>query len=389
MRSVELSQTLQTRRIESIDALRGINMFWLIGVDGAMGSLAEITRDKGILVSAIGNFLGTQFVHGSWEGLRFYDFIFALFIFITGISIVLSLPSSVEREGRTKAHLRMVRRSLLLFVIGIVVYGSIGQNWSDVRLLGVLQRISLCYLFTSLMVLNFNLRGMIAALVALLVGYWALMTFIPVPGVGAGSYAPDANLANWIDYNYLPGRLWDLTRDPEGMLSTLPAIGTCLFGVFAGLLMRDASISAEQKTLWLIAGGCALVAAGYLWALQFPIIKAIWTSSFVLVTAGYSAILLGIIHHIVDVWKWRRWATIFTWIGANAITLYVLNQSVAERIAGGDFAASFDRAVTTGAGGFFLHVLAVLSAILLARFMYQRKIFACLIQSSDLRPNNQ
>jgi predicted acyltransferase len=372
---IELSEPRQNRRIASIDALRGVNMFWLIGVDGAMVSLAEMTRHRGPLVSAVGNFLGTQFVHESWEGLHFYDFIFSLFIFITGASIVLSLPGSVEREGSIKAHLRVVRRSLLLFVMGVLVYISFDENWRDLRLLGVLQRIGLCYFFTSLMFLNFNMRGMVVALVTLLVGYWALMTFVPVPGIGAGSYAPDANLANWIDYNYLPGRLWEVTRDPEGILSTFPAIGTCLFGVFAGLLLRDARIAAERKTLWLITGGCVLLAAGYLWALQFPIIKAIWTSSFVLVTAGYSAILLGVTHHMVDVWKWQRWATIFTWIGANAITLYILNQSVVERIVGGDLAASFDRALTKGAGGFSLNILALLLAIMLARFMYRRKIF--------------
>jgi len=375
MGPIELSEPRQNRRIASIDALRGVNMFWLIGVDGAIGSLAEMTRDKGPLVSAIGNFLGTQFVHESWEGLHFYDFIFALFIFITGISIALSLPGSVECDGRIKAHLRVMRRSLLLIAMGVVMYVSIGENGWDVRLLGVLQRIGLCYFFTSLMFLNFSFRGMVAALVTLLAGYWALMTFVPVPGFGAGSYAPDSNLANWIDYNYLPGKLWDGTRDPEGMLSTFPAIGTCLLGAFAGLLLRDARINAASKTLWLITAGCALLATGYLWALQFPIIKAIWTSSFVLVTAGYSAILLGLTHHIVDVWKWQRWATIFTWIGANAITLYILNQSIAERITGGGLAASFDRAVTKGAGGFVLHILALVLAIILARFMYQRKIF--------------
>ena len=224
MRSVEVSQVLQTRRIESIDVLRGLSMFWLLGVDRAMGSLAEMAGDKGPLVNAIGNFLGAQFVHESWEGLHFYDFIFALFIFITGVSIALSLPGLVEREGKPKAHLRVVRRSLLLYVLGILAYGGISQHWWDVRLVGVLQRIGLCYLFTSLIFLNFNLRAMVVALVTILVGYWALMTFIPVPGIGAGSYAPDANLANWIDHNYLPGRLWDITRDPEGVLSTFPQL---------------------------------------------------------------------------------------------------------------------------------------------------------------------
>jgi len=380
MRYIDLSHALQTRRIESIDALRGLNMFWLMGFDGAMNALGEMTHERGPVLASIGSFLGTQFVHVTWEGLRFYDFIFPLFVFVTGISIVLSLPGMVDREGKAKAHLRVLRRSLLLVVMGIVAYGGISQHWGDVRLLGVLQRIGLCYLFTSLMFLNFNLRSLVAATIALLVGYWALMTFVPVPGIGAGSYAADANLANWIDHNYLPGRLWDVTRDPEGMLSTLPAISTCLLGVFAGLLMRDTRLSGEQKTLWLIVAGCALLAVGYLWALQFPIIKAIWTSSFVLVTAGYSTILLAAVHQIVDVWGFRRWAPIFLWIGANAITLYFLNDlmnyyDVAARFVGGDFASLLDRFLAQGTGAFLIHMLGLTFAIMLARFMYRHKIF--------------
>jgi predicted acyltransferase len=380
MRYVALPAAIQTQRIVSIDALRGLNMFWIMGVDGAMWSLADMSRDQDPVVSGIGSFLRDQFNHVPWEGLRFYDLIFPLFIFLSGVSIVLSLPGLVEREGKTKAHLRVLRRSLLLYVLGLIAYGGISQHWADVRLFGVLQRIAVCYLFAALIFLNFNLRGVLAALVGLLVGYWALMTFVPVPGVGAGSFAPDANLANWIDYHYLPGRLWDVTRDPEGLLSTLPAIGTCLFGVCAGLLLRDARLSEQQKTLWLIAAGCALVAAGYLWALQFPIIKAIWTSSFVLVTAGYDAILLAAMHQLVDVWGRQRWATIFIWIGANAITLYFLNDllsfdAVAARFVGGDFAALLDRAVTEGTGGLVIHLTGLLFAIALAGFLYRRKIF--------------
>ena len=380
MRYVDLPSVLQTRRVVSIDALRGLNMFCIMGLDGAMWGIAEMSHGKGAVVDAAGSFLGDQFTHAYWEGLRFYDFIFPLFIFVTGVSIVLSLPRLVEREGNAKAHLRVLRRALLLYVMGVVAYGGISQHWADVRLLGVLQRIALCYLFTSVMFLNFNLRGLIAAVVGLLVGYWALMTFIPVPGIGAGSFAPDANLANWIDHHYLPGRLWDVTRDPEGMLSTLPAIATCLFGVLAGLLLRDTRASAQQKTLCLLAAGCILLAAGYLWALQFPIIKAIWTSSFVLVTAGYSAILLAVMHQIIDVWGWQRWATIFVWIGANAITLYFLNdilnfQAAAARLVGGDFASMLDRVVTDGTGLFVTNVLVMMFAIALAGFMYRRKIF--------------
>jgi predicted acyltransferase len=368
------------RRIASVDALRGFNIFWIIGGDGAVLALAEMSQDKGLFVSAAGNFLRTQFTHVAWEGFRFYDFIFPLFIFVTGVSIVLSLPRLVAREGRAGAHLRVLRRALLLYGLGLVYYGGISGHWSDIRWLGVLQRIGICYLFASILFLNFNGRGLVVALAALLGGYWALLTFVPVPGIGAGSFAPDANLANWIDAHYLPGRLWDVTRDPEGLLSTLPAIGTCLLGVLAGLLLQDERVPPPHKAVCLIGAGSVLVGAGYLWALQFPIIKAIWTSSFVLVAAGYSAMLLGVMYHVVDVWGFRRWMSIFVWVGANAITLYFLNGVAgfvpfANRFVGGDFAQLVDRAVTPGAGGFLAHLLGLTFAIALAGFFYRRKIF--------------
>jgi predicted acyltransferase len=377
---VESPLVQQKNRIVSVDALRGFVMFWIIGGDGAIVSLDQILRDKGPVLRSIGSFLGLQFAHVEWEGLRFYDFIFPLFIFITGVSVVLSLPAVVKREGRTKAHIRVLRRAILLFSLGFVVYGGVSHNWPDIRLLGVLQRIALCYLFASLLFLNVGLRGLVAALVVLLAGYWALMTFIPIPGIGAGSFAMDANLANWLDAHYLPGRLFDDTRDPEGMLSTLPAIGTCLLGVFAGMLLRDVRVPGPQKSVWLIGVGIVLVAVGHLWALQFPIIKAIWTSSFVLVTGGYSTILLGVAHQIIDIWEFKRWPIIFVWIGANAITLYCVNillgfEPLAWRFVGGDIEDFFDWAVAPGTGGLVAHAVGLGLAIALAGFLYRRKIF--------------
>jgi predicted acyltransferase len=380
MRYVEAQPALQTQRVESVDALRGFNFVWILCGDGIMLAIGEMSRDKGPVVGAVGGFLRDQLSHVAWEGLRFYDLVFPLFVFLTGVSIVLSLPRLVEREGRGRAHLRVLRRALILYLLGFVYYGGISEHWEDVRWLGILQRIALCYLFVSLMYLNFDLRRMIAACVALLVGYWALMTFVPVPGIGAGSFAPDANLANWIDAHYLPGHLWDETRDPEGLLSTLPAIASCLLGAFAGLLLRDVRVPAEQKSLWLIGAGVVLLAAGYLWALQFPIIKAIWTSSFVLVTAGWSAILLGAFHQLVDVWGVRRWATMLVWIGTNAIALYMANNlinfaEVAQTLVGGDVAGLLDRTVTQGTGNLAVNALGLAFAVALAGFMYRRKIF--------------
>jgi len=380
MRYVDVQPALETRRVVSVDALRGFNFIWILGGDGIMWAIGDMSRGKGAVVAAVGGFLADQLRHVAWEGLRFYDFIFPLFVFLTGVSIVLSLPRLVEREGSAKAHLRIVRRALILFVLGLIYYGGISQHWADVRLLGVLQRIALCYLAASLMFLHFNLRGLIAACIGLLVGYWALMTFVPVPGIGAGSFAPDANLANWLDFNYLPGRLFDKTRDPEGMLSTLPAIASCLLGVLAGILLRDVRVPARRKSLWLIGAGVALVAAGHLWALQFPIVKVLWTSSFVLVAGGYSAILLGVFHQVVDVWGIKRWSTILLWIGTNAITLYMLDDllpfpPLAARVVGGDVSRFLDAAVTPGAGAFVVSALGLTLAFAIGRFLYRRKIF--------------
>ncbi len=372
--------TAGAARVVSVDALRGFNIFWIIGGDGAIYALDRVLQHKGSLAAAVGGFLGAQMTHSPWEGFRFYDFIFPLFLFVIGVSIVLSLTRLVAREGTAKAHGRVLRRALLLYALGIIFYGGFKGAFDDIRLVGVLQRIAICYLFASLMFLNFNGRGLVAAFLALLIGYWALMMFVPVPDLGAVFLLPNANLADWIDVNYLPGRLWDKTRDPEGLLGTLPAIASCLAGVFAGLLLQDARVAPQRKVLWLIGGGALCVVAGEIWGLWFPVIKPIWTSSYVLVAAGWSAILLGALYQVIDLWGYQRWATIFVWIGANAITLYFINGVVgfepfALRFVGGDIARFFDAALTPGAGSFIAHLVGLGFAVALAGYLYKRKIF--------------
>ena len=370
------------RRVTSVDALRGFTMFWIIGADGAAKALAEMLSGKGTIPSTAGTIIAGQFEHAEWEGLRFYDLIFPLFIFVTGVAIVFSLTRLIEQESKSTAHWRVLRRSLLLFALGLVYYGVVSESWREIRLLGVLNRIALCYLFTSLLFLNLRLPGLIVAFVAVLAGYWALMTFVPVPGIGVGSYAKDANLANWLDAQYLPGRKWNGAWDPEGLLSTLPAIGTCLLGVFAGLLLKEPSLQPHQKTLWLIGAGAAMIALGVLWGLQFPIVKNIWTSSYVLVCGGLSALLLGVFHQVIDAWGRRSWATIFIWIGASAITLYLINgivgfQPLAMQLVGGDVGSFVDSHLTPGAGSLLAHAVGLLLAVALAGFLYRRKIFLC------------
>jgi predicted acyltransferase len=368
------------QRVSSVDALRGFSMFCVLGADILAKAIEQMLAKGGPLLAAMGGVIGGQFSHAQWHGATFYDLVFPLFIFVTGVAIVFSLPRLVEREGKWAAHKRVLRRFVVLYALGIICYGGIAEGWSEVRLGGVLQRIAFCYLVASVLFLNVSVRGMLACFAALMLGYWALMTFVPVPGVGAGSFAPGMNLANWIDANYLPGRKWEGSWDPEGILTTLPAIGTCLLGVFAGLLLTDPKLAPRQKSLWLIAAGAAMIAAGLIWSLQFPINKYLWTSSFVLVSGGCSTLLLGVWHEIIDVRGHKAWAAAFMWVGASAITLYVFNMLVgfypiARRIVGGDLGRLADDYLVRGSGRFFAAALGMAMAVAAARFLYTRKIF--------------
>lgn len=380
MRYVDIQAKLPTQRLVSLDALRGFNFIWILGADGAVIAFADMMRARGGALATAGNVLRAQMTHPYWEGLRFYDLIFPLFIFITGVAITLALPKQVAREGKAKAHLRVAKRALLLYVLGIIYYGGLSGDFDHIRYVGVLQRIAICYLVASILFLNLDWRGLAAATAVLIVGYWALMTFVPVPGIGAGSFAPNANLANWLDTQFLPGRMWDKTRDPEGLLSTLPAIATCLIGVMSGLVLVRLDLGASRKSAWLIGGGIVMTAAGYVWALQMPLIKSIWSPSFVLATGGLSAILLGVFHQVIDVWGYKRWTPVFVWIGANAITLYLLNALMgfdvpARRIAGGEFGATLDALLLPGIGALLVNLVALGLVIALAWYLYQRKIF--------------
>ncbi|MBI3191866.1 MAG: DUF1624 domain-containing protein, partial [Pedosphaera parvula] len=284
------------QRLLALDALRGFDMFWIVGAEEIVHALHKVSHAGPV------NFLATQLTHASWEGVRFYDLIFPLFVFIIGVSLVFSLSRTVEQHGKAEAYKRIFRRALLLYLIGILYYGGFAKGVDHIRLLGVLQRLALCYLFAGLLFVTLRLRGMIIACAALLVGYWALMTFVPVPGVGAGNFAEGKNLANYIDKTCLPLFKWDGDHDPEGLLSTLPAIANCLLGVFAGLLLKTKALTEPKKVQWLIGSGVAGVLLGFLWGLQFPVIKKVWTSSYVLVAAGYSCLFLAAFHQIIEIW---------------------------------------------------------------------------------------
>ena len=344
-------------------------MFWIVGAEELVRGLQKVSSG-GVI-----GFFAEQLRHKSWEGFHFEDLIFPLFVFIAGVSLVFSLEKALQQTTRRTVVLRILRRSALLFFLGILCYGGFSTKFENIRLLGVLQRISLCYLFSGLLFCYLKPRALVGVCVGLLVGYWALMSFVPVPGHGAGNFAEGSNLANYIDKEFLPLHRYDGDHDPEGLLSTLPAIASCLLGVFAGRLLKNPTFSDRKKVLHLVVGGLACLAVGWVWHLNFPVIKKIWTSSFVLVAGGYSCLLLATFYQVIDVWKFQKWAMPFVWIGVNPITIYfggrfIDFEGLAKLFVGGPVAVACGRygelvlALTTlGFGFWFL------------RFLYQRKIF--------------
>ncbi len=361
-----------SNRLESLDALRGFDMLWIAG-----GDFFGVAFDR-LNGGVISKFLGYELKHTSWAGFTFEDLIFPLFVFIVGVSISLSITSLVNRVGHKEAIKHIVRRSLLMYLLGVFLYGGFTSGLEHMRLLGVLQRISICYLVTSLLFMYLKPRYLIITFITILIGYWAIMKLIPVPGIGVGNFEEGKNLANWVDKQWLPGRLWNKDHDPEGILSTIPAIATCLFGVCAGMYLK--SVRTEKVKLWtMFLGGIACVIIGFVWGMYFPVIKKIWTSSFVLVSGGYSLALLGVFYYLIDGLNIKTWATPFKWIGANALTIYVLTNIVSfhtlcSRFVGGLVSHQLN-SLWTGLGDLTLALFNAMLCVLIARFLYKRNIF--------------
>ena len=393
-------------RLMSLDALRGFDMFWIMGGDALAAALHKVGKDR------VTEGVATQLEHVEWAGFHFYDLIFPLFVFIVGVSLVFSLRRTIEREGRAAALKRVLWRTLLLFGVGLFYSGGLSSRWPDIRLLGVLNRIALCYGFAGLIFCCVGWRGMAAICVGLLTGYWALMSFVSFPDLRRvnaagellspalnitnaastaelnwattnqvrGVFEPGLNLANYVDQRLLPGKKWDKTWDPEGLLSTLPAFATCLLGVFAGLWLQSRAADDKRKVAWLLAAGALAACAGFAWGIQFPVVKKIWTSSFVLVAGGFSAMLLGLFHWVVEVRQWRCWCQPFVWYGMNPITVYLADnivgfRKVASRFLGGDVQAWLNGHVAAGCGDLLLALGEVGVGLCLVWWLHRKRIF--------------
>jgi len=262
--------------------------------------------------------------HTVWNGLTPTDLIAPFFLFIVGISIVLSYSGRLQTSGSKKdLYLKIIFRFLKLYLLGIFLNLLPNFSFSELRYTGVLPRIAFVYLPCAILFLNTTFRQQLWIAIIILLAYWGALTLIPTPGVGQVILEPGANLAAWIDQKFLPGKMWQGTWDPEGILSTFPAIVTGISGLLAGQLLISKHTPAT-KVIYLMVFGLMCTFSGYIWGLSFPVNENLWTSSFVLVTSGIAALILGAAYYIVDLRGYKQGSQVGIIFGANAIAVYVI-----------------------------------------------------------------
>jgi predicted acyltransferase len=304
-------------RLQSLDAFRGLTIAGMILVNNP-GSWEHIYP---------------PLEHAAWNGWTPTDLIFPFFLFIVGVSLTYSFARRIERgDSRGVLIRKIATRSIAIFAIGLALNLIPRFDPHTVRISGVLQRIAVAYFFAALIYVTTRPRARAWIAAGLLIAYWLAMTLVPVPGYGAGVLEPVGNLAQYIDIHVLRGHTWKPEWDPEGILSTVPAIVTCLLGTFVGGLLRS-DLHPEGKAARLLVWGNLAVLAGAIWNPWFPINKNLWTSSYVLFTAGMALIALGLLYWLIDVRGRSRWAWPLYVFGSNALLVFVLS-GLAARLLG-------------------------------------------------------
>jgi len=273
--------------------------------------------------------------HAEWHGWTPTDLVFPFFVFIVGVAIPLAFGRRIESGGSKRdLYWKIIRRTLIIFALGIFLAGFPYFQLSTIRIPGVLQRLAVCYLFASLIFLNTKVRTQIIVTLALLVFYCLLMTRLHAPGFATGDLSKEGSLASFVDRVIFGPHIWKQGKvyDPEGLLSTIPAIATTLFGVLTGQWLRTGK-SQYEKVVGLFVAGAVCVVIGWCWNPFFPINKSLWTSSYVFFTGGLALEFLALCYWLIDIRKYQRWARPFVVFGVNAIALFV-GSAVMARLMG-------------------------------------------------------
>lgn len=358
----------ESKRVLSVDALRGFDMIWIMGLDSLLRNLPKAWDTR------ISNFLATQMDHVEWTGFHFYDIIMPLFLFIVGVAMPFSIFRRKEKgEPKSKIYFHVIRRVIILWIFGMMVQGNLlSYSWNEFRFYSnTLQAIAAGYLISAVLLLETPKKVQLFITAGLLLVYWLCMAFIPVPGAGAGIYTPQTNLAIYIDKAILGSHQDGTTY--TWILSSLNFGATTMLGVFAGYVIKGSTsgiIKVGQLCLW----GAVLIALGMVWDLIHPIVKHLWTSSFVLFSGGLCFLLLAFFYFVIDVVKLKGWAFPFIVVGSNAIVAYMLGHLIDFRTIGDVFVGGL--AKYTGAwqeiirwASHFLIIYGILY------YLYRQKIF--------------
>ncbi len=315
------------KRLQSLDALRGFDMFWIVGGGGIFAGLATLTGWAPLV------WWEKQLQHVEWHGFAFEDMIFPLFLFIAGISFPFSVAKRVQSGASRKSlYIQIFRRGLILVFFGLIYNGLLKFDFANLRCASVLGRIGLAWMFAALIFINTNKRNVrIAWCAGLLVFYWLLLAFVPAfDNPGADRFSMEGNFTSYFDRLFLPGKLYKGIHDPEGLLGIIPATATALLGMLTGqfVMWRKEGLTEQRRTGYMAIAGVALVIVGLLWNIIFPINKNLWTSSFVCFVGGLSLLLFSLFYLIIDVWGYRKWSFFFTIIGMNSITIYMAQRMI-------------------------------------------------------------
>lgn len=369
------------KRLESLDVLRGADLFFLMAVGPVMRKLIT-TIDAPWL-----NKCYWLFDHVAWQGFSPWDIIMPLFVFMTGITIPFALGRMREERNYAPALWRILRRVVVLWVFGMICQGGLFDKSPETVYLysNTLQAIAVAYAVSALLFLFTKLRTQIAVAAVLLVGYWAAMEFISVDGFGGGDYSPEKNLAEWVDQAVL-GRFRDGAKVIDGVvvfknsyhytwvLSSLTFVVTGLLGMFAGVIAKS-KIAEKHKLYWFAGVGAAMVVAGLIWSIWHPIIKMIWTSSMTLFSGGICFLLLWLCYYLIDYKGYRKGLTLFKVYGMNSIAAYMMPKFVRVRAVLVALLAFLPLLVGDAWSAFIITVVNVAVQYALLYYMYKREIF--------------
>ena len=317
---------LEIKRLHSLDALRGFDMFWIMGggeIFIALGALSGIPALQ---------WWAEQQEHVPWHGFHFEDMIFPLFLFIAGISFAFSLERRRRTGGDEKAlHSHVIKRGFMLVFLGILYNNAVNFDFAHLRYASVLGRIGLAWMFAALIFMNSNFKFRIFWFWTIIIFYWLLLLLFPVHDLKTlDPFSIEGNLASYVDRLFLPGEFCRTFGDNEGILSTLPAISTALLGMLTGQFIMAPYLNnnPHRKVLYMVSTAIGLMILGQLWNLVFPINKYLWSSSFVCWVGGLSLLLFSIFHLVIDIWNCKKWTLFFVIIGMNPITIYLASQII-------------------------------------------------------------